>query len=67
MIRRNKTYRVLVSGYFVSFEQTGHFSGMWRLPYDRLNAARKIKLETQIRQSQSAQFVAITGFQVNNR
>lgn len=65
MIRRNKTYRVLVSGYYVYFEQTGHFSGIWKLPYDRLNAARKIELETAIRQAKSAQFVAITGFQVN--
>ncbi|OKP91385.1 hypothetical protein [Paenibacillus sp. P32E] len=65
MIRRNKTYRALISGYWMMDEQNGHWSAIMNLPYDRINATRKTRLENKIRNMKGVDHVAITGFQVN--
>lgn len=66
MIRRNKTYRVLVSGEWVMDELRGQFSSFMKLPYDRLNATRKTRLENKFKNMKGVDRVSITGFQVNS-
>ena len=64
MLNRNKTYRVLIAGYWAKEEERGHFSAIMKLPYDRMNTKRKTALERQLKNLKLVDHVAITSFEV---